>query len=174
VLVALHGGQPQHLIENIWNHAAARAFFNARKSISFIFRCGLAQLNRCHDQMVEARRERSSSGHCAGEEWHDWSAAEREIDGLLDPDLWSATAIVQHAYDHKTQTGSQMATRYGKAAAKKVKRAMHERKAGTLHSGRSGRKVISRKQAIAIGLSEARKEGAKVPQQKSSGGRKKK
>jgi hypothetical protein len=85
--------------------------------------------------MVEARRERSSSGHCAGEEWHDWSAAEREIDGLLDPDLWSATAIVQHAYDHKTQTGSQMATRYGKAAAKKVKRAMHERKAGTLQAG---------------------------------------
>ena len=67
-----------------------------------------------------------------------------------------------------------MATRYGKAAAKKVKRAMHERKAGTLRSGRSGRKVTSRKQAIAIGLSEARKEGAKVPQLKSSGGRKKK
>jgi hypothetical protein len=67
-----------------------------------------------------------------------------------------------------------MATRYGKAAAKKVKSAMHERKAGTLRSGRSGRKVTSRQQAIAIGLSEARKEGAKVPQQKSSGGRKKK
>ena len=67
-----------------------------------------------------------------------------------------------------------MASRYGKAAAKKVKRAMHERKAGTLYSGRSGSKVTSRKQAIAIGLSEARKEGAKVPQQKSSGGRKKK
>jgi hypothetical protein len=69
---------------------------------------------------------------------------------------------------------SQMATRYGKKAANKVKRAMHERKAGTLRSGGSGRKVTSRKQAIAIGLSEARKEGAKVPPQKSSGGRKKK
>jgi hypothetical protein len=53
--------------------------------------------------------------------------------------------------------------RYGKKAQSKVKRAMHERKSGTLKSGRSGKKVTSRKQAIAIGLSEARKEGAKVP-----------
>ncbi|MDB5976939.1 MAG: hypothetical protein JWR07_3699 [Nevskia sp.] len=52
---------------------------------------------------------------------------------------------------------------YGKAAAKKVKKVMHERKKGTLKSGRSGKKVTSRKQAIAIGLSEARKKGAKVP-----------
>ncbi len=53
--------------------------------------------------------------------------------------------------------------KYGRAAQKKVKRAMHERKRGTLKSGRSGRKVRSRKQAIAIGLSEARRSGAKVP-----------
>jgi hypothetical protein len=53
--------------------------------------------------------------------------------------------------------------RYGKAAGSKVKRAMHERKSGTLRSGRSGKKVTSRKQAIAIGLSEARREGGKVP-----------
>jgi Family of unknown function (DUF6496) len=53
--------------------------------------------------------------------------------------------------------------RYGKKAQTKVKRAMHERKAGTLRSGRSGRKVKSRKQAIAIGLSEARRAGGKVP-----------
>lgn len=53
--------------------------------------------------------------------------------------------------------------KYSKKAAKKVKRAMHEKKEGTLKSGRSGKKVTSRKQAIAIGLSEARKEGAKVP-----------
>jgi hypothetical protein len=58
--------------------------------------------------------------------------------------------------------------RYGKKAGAKVKRAMHERKAGTLKSGRSGKKVKSRKQAIAIGLSEARKEGAKVPRKKAS------
>ncbi|HEX3704644.1 MAG TPA: DUF6496 domain-containing protein [Vicinamibacterales bacterium] len=63
--------------------------------------------------------------------------------------------------------------KYGKKAQSKVKRAMHERKHGTLKSGRSGRKVKSRKQAIAIGLSEARREGGKVPR-KSSGGRKRK
>lgn len=53
--------------------------------------------------------------------------------------------------------------RYGKKASSKVKRAMHERKQGTLRSGRSNKKVTSRKQAIAIGLSEARRAGAKVP-----------
>lgn len=65
--------------------------------------------------------------------------------------------------------------RYGKKAASKVKRAMHERKSGTLRSGSTGRKVTSRKQAIAIGLSEARREGAKVPKKKlgSSAGKKK-
>jgi len=61
--------------------------------------------------------------------------------------------------------------RYGKKAAKKVKRAMHERKKGTLKSGRSGKRVKSRKQAIAIGLSEARRSGAKVPKKKKSSGR---
>ena len=58
--------------------------------------------------------------------------------------------------------------RYGRKAQRKVKRAMHERKRGTLKSGRSGRKVKSRKQAIAIGLSEARRAGAKVPRRKGS------
>ncbi len=58
--------------------------------------------------------------------------------------------------------------RYGKKAASKVKRAMHERKRGKLRSGRSGKKVTSRKQAIAIGLSEARRAGGKVPRKKSS------
>ena len=58
--------------------------------------------------------------------------------------------------------------RYGKKAQQKVKRAMHERKRGTLRSGRSGKKVKSRKQAIAIGLSQARKAGAKVPRKKKS------
>jgi hypothetical protein len=57
--------------------------------------------------------------------------------------------------------------KYGKKAQKKVKKAMHERKEGTLKSG-SGKKVTSKKQAIAIGLSEARKEGGKVPRKKSS------
>jgi hypothetical protein len=58
--------------------------------------------------------------------------------------------------------------KYGKKAQKKVEKAMHERKEGTLKSGRSGKKVTSKKQAIAIGLSEARKAGAKVPAKKSS------
>jgi hypothetical protein len=63
--------------------------------------------------------------------------------------------------------------RYGKKAQQKVKRAMHERKRGKLKSGRSGKKVKSRKQAIAIGLSEARRAGAKVPRKKKSSRRKK-
>ena len=65
-----------------------------------------------------------------------------------------------------------MARRYSKKASQKVKRAMHERKRGKLRSGRSGRKVTSRKQAIAIGLSEARRSGAKVPKRRSSRKRK--
>jgi Family of unknown function (DUF6496) len=65
--------------------------------------------------------------------------------------------------------------KYGKKAGQKVRRAMRERKRGTLRSGRSGKKVKSRKQAIAIGLSQARRSGAKVPaKRKSSGKRKKK
>jgi hypothetical protein len=58
--------------------------------------------------------------------------------------------------------------RYGKKAQKKVKKAMHERKRGTLRSGRSGKKVKSRKQAIAIGLSQARRAGGKVPRRRRS------
>jgi hypothetical protein len=61
--------------------------------------------------------------------------------------------------------------RYGRKSQQKVKKAMHERKRGTLRSGRSGKKVRSRKQAIAIGLSQARRAGAKVPSRK---GRKRK
>jgi hypothetical protein len=68
--------------------------------------------------------------------------------------------------------------KYGRKAQQKVKRAMHERKHGTLRSGRSGKRVTSRKQAIAIGLSEARRSGAKVPRKRGgsrkSGGRKRK
>lgn len=58
--------------------------------------------------------------------------------------------------------------KYGKKAGEKVERAMHEMKEGKLKSGRSGKKVKSRKQAIAIGLSEAREAGGKVPKKKSS------
>jgi hypothetical protein len=61
-----------------------------------------------------------------------------------------------------------MARKYSPSASKDVKRAMSRRKKGKLKSGRSGKKVKSRKQAIAIGLSEARKKGKKVPKRKSS------
>jgi len=56
--------------------------------------------------------------------------------------------------------------KYGRKASEKVEKAMHERKRGTLRSGGSGKKVTSRKQAIAIGLSEARRSGGKVPKKK--------
>jgi hypothetical protein len=56
-----------------------------------------------------------------------------------------------------------MARRYSRSASKDVERSMRKRKRGTLKSGRSGKKVKSRKQAIAIGLSEARRKGKKVP-----------
>ena len=58
--------------------------------------------------------------------------------------------------------------KYGRKARSKVKRAMHKRKRGTLRSGRSGKRVTSRKQAIAIGLSEARRKGKKVPKKRAS------
>lgn len=63
------------------------------------------------------------------------------------------------------KTGSR---KYGEAATKKVAKVMHERKHGTLRAGGSGKKVTSRKQAIAIALSEARRDGAKVPKKKPS------
>lgn len=61
-----------------------------------------------------------------------------------------------------------MPRKYGKLAEEKIEKAMHELKRGTLRSGKSKKKVTSRKQAIAIGLSEARKRGAKVPREPSS------
>ena len=70
-----------------------------------------------------------------------------------------------------------MATRsrkYSKSASRKVAKVMRERKRGTLRSGRSGKKVTSRKQAVAIGLSEARRAGARVPKRRTSRSRKKK
>jgi len=63
-----------------------------------------------------------------------------------------------------------MAGKYSRGAQRKVEKVMKERKSGTLKSGRSGKKVKSRKQAIAIGLSEARRAGKKVPKKKSTRG----
>jgi hypothetical protein len=67
-----------------------------------------------------------------------------------------------------------MARKYSKKASKKISRVMRERKRGTLRSGRSGKKVTSRKQAIAIGISEARRAGMKVPKRRSRRKRSKK
>jgi hypothetical protein len=64
--------------------------------------------------------------------------------------------------------------KYGRKAQRKVRQVMRERKRGTLRSGRSGKKVTSRKQAIAIGLSEARRSGAKVPRKRRKSSRRKK
>jgi hypothetical protein len=69
----------------------------------------------------------------------------------------------------KKSTAKKSAKKYGPTAGKKVERAMHEFEHGELKSGRSGKKVTSRKQAIAIGLSEARAEGGKVPKNPSTG-----
>lgn len=66
----------------------------------------------------------------------------------------------------KKATKKSSRKKYGSAAGKQVKKEMHKMKRGTLKSGRSGKKVTSRKQAIAIGLSEAREKGAKVPKKK--------
>ena len=77
------------------------------------------------------------------------------------------------AFAVQRRTPEEVMAKYGKKAAAQVKRAMHERKHGTLKSGGSGKKVTSRKQAIAIGLSEARAEGDKVPRKRKGGGTKK-
>jgi hypothetical protein len=73
---------------------------------------------------------------------------------------------------HNERRRERMAAKYGKKAQDKVAKTMHERKRGTLKSGGSGKKVTSRKQAIAIGLSEARREGGKVPPAKKSSSKK--
>jgi hypothetical protein len=69
--------------------------------------------------------------------------------------------------EHVQREDEDRMARYGAKASEKVERAMHERKAGTLKSGTSGKKVTSKKQAIAIGLSEARAAGAKAPASRS-------
>src|SRR5687768_7018382 len=91
---------------------------------------------------------------------------------IMDDDPQGAKREVPVLQRYHGLQGAPMA-KYGKKASKKVEKTMSERKKGTLKSGRSGKKVKSRKQAIAIGLSKARKAGAKVPKKKSSAKRKK-
>jgi hypothetical protein len=76
---------------------------------------------------------------------------------------------IAEAESHRAQPGDfSMPRKYSKASQKKVEKVMRERKAGTLRSGSTGKKVKSRKQAIAIGLSEARRDGEKVPKKKAA------
>jgi hypothetical protein len=85
----------------------------------------------------------------------------------MQPTIAAGEASMDNMASYRTRGGLMAKKRggrkYGRKASQKVERAMHERKRGTLRSGGSGRKVTSRKQAIAIGLSEARRAGAKVP-----------
>jgi hypothetical protein len=85
----------------------------------------------------------------------------------LDGEIWKSGTRQVPVDLSPTKQERDMARKYSKGSARKVERAMKKRKAGTLKSGRSGKKVKSRKQAIAIGLSEARKEGKKVPKKKT-------
>jgi hypothetical protein len=85
------------------------------------------------------------------------SALHHRQDLTDDPHVWARCPQQEHVM-----------AKYGEKAKEKVGAAMHERKAGTLKSGKSGKKVTSKKQAIAIGLSEARKEGGKAPKAKNS------
>jgi uncharacterized protein DUF6496 len=78
------------------------------------------------------------------------------------------SAAAAAAASRQSSTPTPMSTKYGKKASEKVERAMHEMHEGKLKSGRSGTKVTSRKQAIAIGLSEARKAGGKVPRKRAA------
>jgi hypothetical protein len=87
----------------------------------------------------------------------------------IDPEPSSIVIVVCASGDDRGHCGLReigMARRYSKSVSKDVERAMEKRKKGTLRSGRSGKKVTSRKQAIAIGLSEARQKGKKVPKRK--------
>jgi hypothetical protein len=86
--------------------------------------------------------------------------------GLYDGPRWDGTSLRKQRF-LRIQGGKQMA-RYSKSASKDVKGAMERRKAGTLKSGKSGETVKSKKQAIAIGLSEARAKGKKAPSKKSA------
>jgi hypothetical protein len=83
--------------------------------------------------------------------------------GAAFAELWRSSVIPL-----TNAEGEHLMAKYGKKAQGEVKKAMHKKKKGALKSGKSGKKVTSKKQAIAIGLSKARKKGAKVPKKKKS------
>src|SRR6185437_9908302 len=135
---------------------------SCRGNLHYLHRC--RGLGRCHDRLPPPMRLGESAdptpaggGSCLQLERHGTTAPSGSLPAALPGTV---------------KAGGHSMARYGKKAQSKVKRAMHERKKGTLRSGRSGRKVKSRKQAIAIGLSEARRAGAKVPRKKTARRRK--
>jgi uncharacterized protein DUF6496 len=89
---------------------------------------------------------------------------------LVSAPTFFSLECAQHTHQSIHPEETAMAGKYSRGAQRKVKKVMKERKSGTLKSGRSGKKVKSRKQAIAIGLSEARRAGKKVPKKKSARG----
>jgi DNA-binding transcriptional ArsR family regulator len=147
---------------------AERAFLNTSLSqqgwkLSDISQCLFANMYRSARTQLEQRGLLSArEKHKNGAAWIFWAeeSETREKPG-------QHLVVAETRQISKIERKSKMA-KYGKKAAKKVEKAMHERKKGTLKSGRSGKKVTSKKQAIAIGLSQAREAGAKVPRKKSS------
>ena len=132
-------------------------------------------MNTCAKQLYAARKTFGPSKLPSLGEKHPMRAAkERAEEELLkmrerrlgQPLVPSPLARHHTMYGqvHRSMLGKEYTmARYGKSAQRSVKRAMHKLKEGSLRSGKSGKRVKSRKQAIAIGLSEARRKGAKVP-----------
>jgi hypothetical protein len=130
--------------------------------LSDIAQCLFANMYRGARTQLEQRGILSArEKHKNGAAWIFW--AEEPETKKTNREL---PVVTKNQQISKFESGSM--ARYGKKAAEKVEKAMHERKQGTLKSGRSGKKVNNKKQAIAIGLSQAREAGSKVPRKKSS------
>ena len=124
------------------------------------------------DDVIAASWWRQARGGGAGKMGPDRARRPRGV-AILDSRVGFSRKEVSWPRESKQRSRSG-GRKYGDKAQEKVEKVMRERKRGTLRSGRSGKKVTSRKQAIAIGLSEARRAGAKVPRGRSRrGGRKK-
>jgi DNA-binding transcriptional ArsR family regulator len=151
-----------------YQEKVARAFLNTSLpqegwKLSDITQCLFANMHRGARTQLEQRGLLSArEKHKNGAAWIFWAEEPETKKNNGEPLVVTETEQIS-----KFERRSTMA-KYGKKAAEKVEKAMHERKKGTLKSGGSGKKVTSKKQAIAIGLSQARKAGAKVPRKKSS------
>jgi hypothetical protein len=127
-----------------------------------------AQYLQVYIRQLRQKIEAGASAVCADRNGYRLSPARARLVSLHRASECSVGTIAHDPELVFQQREDTMARKYSRKASAKVGRAMRKRKAGTLKSGRSGRKVKSRKQAIAIGLSEARREGKKVPPKKSS------